>query len=398
MKKYCKEIDITDIQLIQEAVYECMLTRMKRTDTLRLMRSYTDLTTSQIKDLAARKDGELYALLDNIALDIQKELIKHDIRLKPIKYRKRVDPSSGKLRNIAIQDIKQQIYDYIAVKGITPMLKRVGEYQCAAIKGRGTLYGAKHIQRWLRNLNIRYGAKADVSKCYESISHGNMMAYLRKYIKNDMLLWLIEKLLLTFDKGLSIGSYLSQHLCNLYMSQLYHKVMECMYKERKSKDGTIKRVNLVEHALFYVDDILILGTNAKDLKKAMKMIVVEAAKMGLSIKPTWITFKVKLSDRKTDRGQFIDMMGYRIYRFHMTIRRRIFRRIRKAYCKCLTRIRKRKKVSLPLARKCMSYYGYIKNTNSFKIMSKYKVQIILRICKRRIGEHESKIFRAATAG
>ena len=36
----------------------------------------------------------------------------------------------------------------------------------------------------------------------------------------------INKLISTFESGLSIGSYLSQFLCNLYMSQLYHEISE----------------------------------------------------------------------------------------------------------------------------------------------------------------------------
>ena len=41
-----------------------------------------------------------------------------------------------------------------------------------------------------------------------------------------MLLWLIQKLIETFDEGgLSIGSYLSQFLCNLYLSQFFQPAL-----------------------------------------------------------------------------------------------------------------------------------------------------------------------------
>ena len=97
-------------------------------------------------------------------------------------------------------------------------------------------------------------------------------------------MWLVDTLLKTFRKGLSIGSYLSQFLCNLYMSQLYHEISERMYHIRKRRAGGAERVNLVKHVLFYMDDIYITGTNAKLLNMAAKRIVSYAAKMGMTIK------------------------------------------------------------------------------------------------------------------
>ena len=73
------------------------------------------------------------------------------------------------------------------------------------------------------------------------------MEFLRKHIKNDILLWLIETIINTFDKGLSIGSYLSQFLCNLYLSQLYHEISH-MHKIRKSRrNKTSEYISLIKH-------------------------------------------------------------------------------------------------------------------------------------------------------
>lgn len=63
----------------------------------------------------------------------------------------------------------------------------------------------------MRNKNIRYAGQCDISKCYPSIDRYKLMEFLRKYIKNEPLLELIEMLIMTFDTGLSIGSYLSQY-------------------------------------------------------------------------------------------------------------------------------------------------------------------------------------------
>ena len=399
MKTYCKNVDIIDRDLISVATYSCLDGKYTRNDTLRLLSQYSnmDINPKDIKKMI-KENGKntVYPFVENIIDALRNELIERKLVLKPILYKEKVDGSCLKVRTIGIQDVKQQIYDYIAIEGLKPMFKRIGEYQYASIKGRGPIKGAQRIQKWLRNKNIRYAGKADIKKCYENISRENMMKFLRKYVKNDLLLWLINELLITFGHGLSIGSYLSQFLCNLYMSQLYHEISENMFRIRKHKNGINERVNLVDHVIFFMDDILILGTNSKDLHKAMKLIIKYAnEKMGLDIKPNWTVFKTRLEDRKNDSGQFIDMMGFRMYRWHTTIRRRVFKRMRRAYRKALKAIKIHKPISLKIARKCVSYYGRIKYTNSFKFRKLYKIYDVMKYCKEAIS-NESKI-RCKTA-
>ena len=198
----------------------------------------------------------------------------------------------------------------------------------------------------------------------------------------------------TFDAGLSIGSYLSQFLCNLYLSQLYHEISENMYKIRKKKNGEKERVNLIKHVLFYMDDLLILGTSAKDVHKAMNLIIKKTKEMGLDIKPDWIVFK--MVEKRIDDGTFIDMMGIRIYRNHITIRQRVFLRIRRTYKKAKKYRNTFRKIPILLARKCIAYYGIIKNTNSYQLQKKYDIKKTIIECKEVI-RNESKIFRAAAA-
>lgn len=400
MKTYCKNIDITNRDLIVKSTYVCLEGKYTRKDTLKLLQKYSNsnISTRDIKKMIKENGkGSVDQYIKNIIDAIRNELIERKLVLKPIVYKEKIDGSCLKVRTIGIQNVKQQIYDYIAVEGLKPIFKRIGEYQYASIKGRGTLKGAQVIQRWLRNKNIRYAGKADVKKCYESIDQDMMMKFLHKYVKNDLLLWLVRELLSTFEKGLSIGSYLSQFLCNLYMSQLYHEISENMFKTRKHKNGINERINLVDHVIFFMDDILILGTNSKDLHKAMKLLIKFAKeKMGLEIKQSWTVFKTKLKDRKNDKGQFIDMMGFRMYRWHTTIRRRVFKRIRRAYRKALKFIKIHVKISEKLAKKCMSYYGYIRHTDSFKFKRKYKVYEIVKCCKEVIS-NESKIRQKAIA-
>lgn len=327
--------------MISKAAYTCLEGKLKRNDTLRLIANECKMTPEQIYCIIYRYGKEaVYPMVERIIDRIRSEIISRKLDLPPIWYKEKVDPSSGKIRRIGIQNVKQQIYDYIAVIALQPIFGRIGRHQYASIKGRGPLKGARRILRWMRNKAIRYAGKADIKKCYESIDQNKLMGFLEKYIANAPLIWLIKELISTFEKGLSIGSYLSQHLCNLYLSQLYHAISEDMYRIRKHRNGVRERINLVKHVLLYMDDI------------------------------------------------YID---------HMTIRRRVFKRVRRAYLRAARKISSHKKISVNLARRVMSYKGQLKNSNSRYAEQKYKSKGVSKICRRIVSNYDSTIFgRTAT--
>lgn len=61
-----------------------------------------------------------------------------------------------------------------------------------------------------------------------------------------------------------------------------------------------------------MDDILILGSNARDLHKVAQSVIQKAEEMSLNIKPSWRVYKLGC----------IDMMGYKIYKTHIELRKR----------------------------------------------------------------------------
>lgn len=378
MKRLCKDVDITDKGLISRAVYACLNKKYKRNDVVKYFSQVSGLTENQIRYIYHRYGKRvLYPVTEIIISDLQEGLREGNIDFPPIWYREKIDGSSGKVRRIGIQNIKHQLYDYIAVEALAPVFRRIGEFQYASIKGRGTTKGKEKISRWLKNGKVRYFAKLDVRKCFESIDTGVLMEFLRKHIKNDPALMLIERLLGSFEKGLSIGSYLSQYLCNLFMSILYHHIKEDLFKTRRGK-----RKNLVKNCLIYMDDIYVDSGSKKDLEKSIKMIIRKAAEINLEIKQNFLI-------KRTD-GNFVDMLGFKIYRTHTEIRKRIFLRIRRNFRKA------RKDINIRIAKKCLSYFGYLKHTNSQKIQRKLKVKEIIKFCKG-VVKNEGEIFKAATA-
>lgn len=180
MKKYCKNIDITDRDLISKATYKCLNGKYRRNDVLELFSSISGLTKNQIYYINKRFGKRtLFSIVELLIDIIRNELLNKEISFPPIWHKDKRDPSSGKLRHIGIQNVKQQIYDYVVIEGLKPFFCRIGVHQYASIKGRGQLAGTRKISRWMRNKSLKYFAKLDIKKCYPSIQQSKIMEFLK---------------------------------------------------------------------------------------------------------------------------------------------------------------------------------------------------------------------------
>lgn len=377
MKRYCKDVDIYDMDFLRRCARDCLKKKWKRNDVTRYFALLTGYTSDRIKGMILAHQRE--ELIDAAAQCMQKQLLARKLEFPAIWYKEKIDSSNQKVRLIGIQNVAQQLFDYVAVYAMHDLMGRIGEYQCASIPGRGPIYGMLRIKKWLSERGNKYVAQLDVQKCFPSIPQERVLAMIDKYVANADVRWLTDELLHTFRVGLSIGSYLSQYLCNLYLSQLYHYIREQLYYTRRGK-----RINLVNHVLFYMDDLYLQSNNSKSLHRAVNLAVKYAKDdLGLTIKPDWMV-------RKIGDGEFVDMMGFRIYPDHVTIRKRVFLRVRRAYKKATRTPRP----TLRQAQKCASYAGIIKNTNSIKLAKKYKIYRTIKLSKGVIA-HESKLRRTA---
>ena len=98
--------------------------------------------------------------------------------------------------------------------------------------------------------------------------------------------------------------------------------------------------------------------------------------LGLDIKDNEVLFRLD--------SRPIDMMGYKIYVAKTTIRKRIYKRMTKVLRKIKT-----PSISLKMAFKLISYYGYVVHSNSEKYKNKYKLYKKLKIAKEKIS-YEAK--------
>lgn len=122
------------------------------------------------------------------------------------------------------------------------------------------------------------------------------------------------------------------------------------------------------------------------MNKSVKEIIKFCGQIGLTVKNDWHVKKLSLDNN--DKSNFVDMMGYRIYRDHVTIRRRVFKRIRRVYMKVYKKWKTHKYIPVIYARKCISYYGMIKNSDSFNLIKKYHVKDIVKISKKVVKNYD----------
>lgn len=185
-----------------------------------------------------------------------------------------------------------RVLEPIWVKGFTS-----DTYAC--IKKRGIHKAVRQIKSDLRDTKeTKYCLKFDIRKYYPSIDHDILKAIIRKKIKDNDLLWLLDGIIDSAD-GIPIGNYLSQYFANIYLSYFDHY---------------IKEVLSIKYYYRYVDDIVILDAT----KERLWFIFGEAGsylnnRLNLTVKGNYQIYPV------ASRG--IDFLGYRFYHTHVLLRK-----------------------------------------------------------------------------
>ncbi len=364
IKTYCKNIDITNPDVIEPWVHLCITDPKKR-------------NRPGFKRLVDKYGGA-----HGIAVEITERIKARDLALPPIHYRNRVDKSSGKLRRLGIESAMQQCMNYVAVYALMPMLKaKVGQFQCASIPERGQIYGKKVLEKWIRKdpKGTKYYDKMDVRHCFESIKCRTVRKLLERDIrKNPTLIWFVCALVDTYEDGLSIGSFLSQWLCNYVMSYAYHYATEQLYKVRRGK-----RKNLVTHLLMFMDDVYMTSGSKRDLKMAGKQFEEYLlTHLGLCIKPD---HHIKETAKEPP-----DMMGFVVSIECTTIRARTFVRARRALIRAWRRMQAGLCIYIQNARRIVSYRGYFKHTNSQKVAATLHLKEVFRTARKTISNFSKR--------
>lgn len=207
-------------------------------------------------------------------------------------------------------------------------------YSC--IKGKGIHGAANNLKKALKDVaGTTYCLKLDIKKFYPSINHEILKKLLRRKIKDNNLLWLLDEII-DSAPGVPIGNYLSQYFANFYLTYFDHWL-----KEQKA----------VKYYFRYADDIIILAANKTYLHELLKDITSYLqTNLKLTVKSNWQVFPVAA------RG--IDFVGYKFYHTHTLLRKRIKQNFARAIAKG--------KGKPTIA----SYRGWTKHCNAVNLLNK----------------------------
>lgn len=176
MKRYCKNVDITDLKFIEDCIYDWLHGKAGRRSVQMFLARYSGLHWKTIRENVFVRDfAWLPGTVSAIARNVQQRILSKDLRLQPIRFRERYDECCRKWRTIGVESPMHQIMDYVAVHGCWDLFRaKIGEYQVASIKGRGQDKGVTSIQKWIRTdpAGTRVFAKCDVYHCFPSIERG----------------------------------------------------------------------------------------------------------------------------------------------------------------------------------------------------------------------------------
>jgi retron-type reverse transcriptase len=243
-----------------------------------------------------------------------------------------------KLRHIHKATVKDRILHHAIFRILYPIFDKIfifDSYSCRLNKG--THKAVKRLKRFClklsqNNRKIIFVLKCDIRKFFDSVNQDILLNLIKKKIKDEKAVWLIEKIVKSFINGLPLGNVTSQLFANIYLNEL---------------DYFIKQNLRERYYLRYCDDFIILSDDKNYLIGLVEKIndfLNKRLKLKLHLD--------KIIMRKYRQG--IDFVGYVIRPHCITLRTRTKKRI----------FKKVKHNNL------QSYLGILKHCKGYKIKKK----------------------------
>lgn len=211
-----------------------------------------------------------------------------------------------------------------------------------SIKGRGIHYGFHRVRKAIQDGEKYYCLKFDIKKFYPSIDNQILKSILRRKIKDENVLWLLDEVI-DSTRGVPIGNYLSQYYGNMYLAYFDHWIKE-----------KIK----IHHYFRYCDDIVILHPDKDFLQYLFVKIEYYLEKnLRLTVKKNYQVFPV--SKRR------VDFLGFQFDSRKIYLRKSIAKKFKRNVSRVRTG-----NVENPRS-VIMSYKGWTQTARAFDLWNKH---------------------------
>ena len=229
--------------------------------------------------------------------------------------------SDPKPRNIHKASVRDRLLHHVIHRTLYPTFDDIfiaDSYSCRIDKGthkaleRFKNFGNKASKNNTRTCWI---LKCDIKKFFANIDHAVLLGILQKYILDQDIIWLLQKVIESFSAGkmgvgLPLGNLTSQLFVNIYMNEF---------------DQWVKHKLKAKHYIRYADDFVFFSEDREVLKKLIPLIEeFLRVKLKLQLHPDKLFIKTLVSG--------VDFLGWVNFPYHKVLRtttkRRMFKRIK----------------------------------------------------------------------
>lgn len=266
--------------------------------------------------------------------EIQNSLIKEDYRFGSLYSFTIFEP---KKRDIHCPKFyPDRVMHHCLMNVIGPLiLEKFTSDTYASIPGRGVALLCNKLKKVLKDNPECYYLQIDIRKFYDSINHDVVKQKIRKVIKCQKTLKMIDSIIDCHPHGLPIGAFPSQYFANLVLSDVDHWVKEQLR---------------IKYYYRYMDDLLFIVLDKYEAHRILSLLREEIDKLKLTIKNN-----VRIAPVKNG----IDFIGYKFFPTHTLLRKRIKQNMQRT----VRRLLKQNVDDKFLLRKTASYFGWCVHAN-----------------------------------
>ena len=163
------------------------------------------------------------------------------------------------------------------------------------------------------------------------------------------------------------------------------------YALGQSKEKRGKKTYLIKAAASFMDDFGYFGSREADINRDVRAVnAFLGTQMRLGLKDGKKTAFLSFEEEKRRRSEpspaargcpYFDIGGYQVHRGYVTIRKRIFLRLRRQFLRAAEEVKRCGAMCLQRAYAIIAYYGYIKNSHSKRVAAKLDVRKLHSIAK-----------------
>ena len=155
-----------------------------------------------------------------------------------------------KLRNINKATVKDRVLHHAIFVILYRIFDRIFIFDSYSSRNdKGTHRAAKRLHSFAskvskNNTRSCFILKCDIRKFFDSVDREILTHLLEKQIEDENTIWLLGKIIKSFQKGIPLGNVTSQIFANIYLNEL---------------DQFVKRTLKIKYYIRYCDDFVILS-------------------------------------------------------------------------------------------------------------------------------------------